>query len=337
MNNTQVTLARRPRGKPVAEDFAVVQTETRALEAGQARVKNLFVSMDAGFRNWMDEGSGDAVLPAMPLGQAVMGLILGRVVESENDTIPVGRVIMARLAWEEYSTVDNSDWLVTIEDEHAHPLSYHLGILGDTGMSAYFGMHDIGKPGPGDTVLISAAGGAVGSVAGQIAKLRGARVIGLAGSNEKCRRLENELGYDLGLNYKDPALAETLAAACPDGINVYFDNVGGPLLEIVLDNIAPGARIPFCGAVADYAREEQTGGPSNLFQLVKQSATLQGFMTHLQLDRYPEARAQLSQWIASGEVKNTEAMYDGVAMCGVAFSDMFAGKNFGKTVVHVSD
>lgn len=337
MNNTQVTLARRPRGKPVAEDFAVVQTETRALEAGQARVKNLFVSMDAGFRNWMDEGSGDAVLPAMPLGQAVMGLILGRVVESENDAIPVGRVIMARLAWEEYSTVDNSDWLVTIEDEHAHPLSYHLGILGDTGMSAYFGMHDIGKPGPGDTVLISAAGGAVGSVAGQIAKLRGARVIGLAGSNEKCRRLENELGYDLGLNYKDPALAETLAAACPDGINVYFDNVGGPLLEIVLDNIAPGARIPFCGAVADYAREEQTGGPSNLFQLVKQSATLQGFMTHLQLDRYPEARAQLSQWIASGEVKNTEAMYDGVAMCGVAFSDMFAGKNFGKTVVHVSD
>lgn len=336
MNNTQVTLARRPKGKPVAEDFAVVNTETAELEPGQARVKNLYVSMDAGFRNWMDEGSGDAVLPAMPIGKAVMGLILGRIIESKNDAIPVGRIIMARLAWEEYSTVDDSDWLVTIEDEHAHPLSYHLGILGDTGMSAYFGMNDIGKPGPGDSVLISAAGGAVGSVAGQIAKLKGARVLGLAGSDDKCRRLESELGYDLGLNYKDPALASALAAAFPDGIDVYFDNVGGPLLEIVLENIAPAARIPFCGAVADYARESESG-PSNLFQLVKQSATLQGFMTHLQLDRYPEARAQLSQWIASGDVKNKETMYEGVAMCGVAFSDMFAGSNFGKTVVHVAD
>ncbi|MFK7977987.1 MAG: NADP-dependent oxidoreductase [Halioglobus sp.] len=341
MNNTQVTLVRRPNGKPVADDFAVVETQLAPLEEGQARVKNLYVSMDAGFRNWMDEGSGDAVLPAMPIGKAVMGLILGRIVESKNADIPVDRIIMARLAWEEYSTVDDDDWLVTIEDEHAHPLSFHLGILGDTGMSAYFGMTDIGKPGPGDTVLISAAGGAVGSVAGQIAKMRGARVIGLAGSQQKCERLEAELGYDLGLNYKDTALADQLAAACPDGINVYFDNVGGPLLETVLDNIAPGARIPFCGAVADYAREgssaEAAHGPSNLFNLVKQSATLQGFMTHMQLDRYPEAREHLSQWIASGEVKNHEAMYEGVAMCGVAFSDMFAGKNFGKTVVHVAD
>lgn len=336
MRNTQVTLARRPAGKPVADDFAVVQSHTSELQDGQARVENLYVSMDAGFRNWMDEDSGDAVLPAMPIGQAVMGLILGRVVESKNQAIPVGQIIMARLAWEEYSTVDDSDWLVTIDDEQAHPLSYHLGILGDTGMSAYFGMNDIGIPEPGETVLISAAGGAVGSVAGQIAKLRGARVIGFAGSDEKCNRLVDELGYDLALNYKDAALPEKLAAACPDGINVYFDNVGGPLLETVLENIAPGARIPFCGAVADYARENATSGPSNLFNLVKQSATLQGFMTHMQLDRYPEARAQLSNWIESGAVKNQETVYHGVAMCGVAFSDMFAGKNFGKTVVQLS-
>lgn len=339
--NIQVTLEKRPQGKPVASDFKVVESQTPALEPGQALVKNLYVSMDAGFRNWMDADSGDNVLPAMPLGEPVMGLILGKIVESNNPDIAVGQHIMARLAWEQYSVVDESDWLVSIDDEHADPLSYHLGILGDTGMSAYFGLNDIGKPLPQETVLISAAGGAVGSVAGQIAKLMGARVIGLAGSDEKCRRLEQELGYDLGLNYKDAALSQRLAEACPTGVNVYFDNVGGPILETVLEHIAVGARIPFCGAVADYARDTSAGvpsnGPSNLFQLVTQCATLQGFLTHTQLDRYPEARAQLRAWIASGEVKSHETMYEGVEQCGIAFSDMFAGKNFGKTVVHVSD
>jgi NADPH-dependent curcumin reductase CurA len=337
MRNVQVTLLQRPNGKPQASDFAVVESETAELATGQALVKNLYVSMDAGFRNWMDADSGDNVLPAMPLGQAVMGLILGRVVESKNPDIEVGQHVMARLAWEQYSVVDESDWLVPIDDEHGHPLSYHLGILGDTGMSAYFGLTDIGKPGPGDTVLISAAGGAVGSVAGQIAHIMGARVIGLAGSDDKCRRLETELGYDLGLNYKDPALSQRLGEACPAGVNVYFDNVGGPLLEVVLEHIAAGARIAFCGAVADYAKEGSGGGPGNLFQLVTQCATLQGFLTHTQLDRYPEARAQLSTWLASGEVKNHEYMYQGVEQCGIAFSDMFAGKNFGKTVVKVVD
>ncbi|MFT4520426.1 MAG: NADPH-dependent curcumin reductase CurA [Halioglobus sp.] len=336
MKNTQVTLFSRPMGKPQSSDFAVVDSEIAPLLGGQAMVKNLYISMDAGFRNWMDEDSGDEVLPAMPLGKAVMGLILGEVIESKNPNIEVGQHIMARLAWEQYSVIDDSDWLVTIDDK-AHPLSYHLGVLGDTGMSAYFGLTDIGQPGPGDTVLISAAGGAVGSIAGQIAKLKGARVIGLAGSDGKCRRLENELGYDLGLNYKDTALSQRLGDACPDGINVYFDNVGGLLLETVLEHIAVGARIPFCGAVADYAREGMQGGPSNLFQLVTQCVRLQGFMTHMQLDRYPEARAQLSAWMASGEIKNHESMYDGVEQCGIAFSDMFAGNNFGKTVVHVAE
>jgi NADPH-dependent curcumin reductase CurA len=337
VKNVQVTLAQRPQGKPVAADFAVVESVTPELVDGQALVKNLYVSLDAGFRNWMDEDSGDNVLPAMPLGQAVMGLVLGEIVESKNPDIEVGRYIMARLAWEEYSVVDGSDWLETIDDKHGHPLSYHMGILGDTGMSAYFGLTDIGKPKPGETVLISAAGGAVGSVAGQVAKIMGARVIGLAGSDDKCQRIVDELGYDLALNYKDDALSESLTKACPDGIDVYFDNVGGPLLEVVLEHIAPGARIPFCGAVADYAAQGSGGGPSNLFQLVTQCATLQGFLTHTQLERYPEARAQLSQWIASGELKNHEQMYHGVEQCGVAFSDMFAGKNFGKTVVKVAD
>jgi NADPH-dependent curcumin reductase CurA len=336
MNNVQVTLARRPQGKPVASDFEVVESATPDIKPGQALVKNLFVSMDAGFRNWMDEGSGDDVLPAMPLGKPVMGLILGRVVQSQNPDIPVGQHLMARLAWEQYTVVDESDWLVAIDDVDV-PLSYHLGILGDTGMSAYFGLTDIGKPQPGETVLVSAAGGAVGSIAGQIARIMGARTVGLAGSEDKCRRLVNELGYDVALNYKDDSLSEQLAQACPQGIDVYFDNVGGPLLEVVLDHIADGARIPFCGAVADYAGQTRGQGPSNLFQLVTRCATLQGFLTHTQLERYPEARAQLTAWLQSGELRNHEFTYQGVEQCGVAFSDMFAGKNFGKTVVKVTD
>lgn len=335
MNNTQVVLARRPQGKPVAEDFAVAVTELPALAEGEALVKNLHVSMDAGFRNWMDEGSGDNVLPAMPLGQAVMGLTLGRIIESRNSQIEVGSIVMARLAWEQYSLVSDADWLVSIDERYDHPLSYHLGLLGDTGMSAYFGLTDIGQPQPGETVLISAAGGAVGSVAGQIARLMGATVIGLAGSDAKCQRLVDELGYDQALNYRTDNLSQAMASACPNGIDVYFDNVGGPLLETVLEHIATGARIPFCGAVADYAAEDKPYGPSNLFQLVTQCATLKGFLTHTQVDRYPEARDALSGWIKSGELVNHEHQYEGIESCGIAFSDMFAGRNFGKTVVNV--
>jgi hypothetical protein len=227
--------------------------------------------------------------------------------------------------------------LVTIDDESTHPLSYHMGVLGDTGMSAYFGLTDIGQPQPGETVVISAAGGAVGSIAGQIAKIMGARVVGLAGSDEKCQRLVDELGYDACLNYKAGDLSDQFAVACPSGIDVYFDNVGGPLLEVVLEHIAQGARIAFCGAVADYSVQGAVSGPSNLFRLVAQSATLKGFMTHLQVERYPEARAQLSAWLASGELVSHEQMYHGVEQCGIAFSDLFAGNNFGKTVVKVWD
>jgi len=336
MKNVQVTLASRPVGKPQATDFEVVESEVAELAEGQALVRNLCVSLDAGFRNWMDEGSGDEVLPAMELGKPVMGLTLGEVIESKNPSIRTGDHVMARLAWEEYSLVDDSDWLVVIEDTTTHPLSYHLGILGDTGMSAYFGMTDIGKPQPGETVLVSAAGGAVGSVVGQIAKIKGARAVGFAGSDEKCARLVAELGYDAAINYRAADLPDRLREACPDGIHVYFDNVGGPLLEVVLDQIATGARIPFCGAVADYAKEGEGQGPRNLFQLVTQCATLQGFLTHTQVERYPEARAQLSAWIASGELISYETKYTGIDQCGVAFSDMFAGRNFGKTVVIAS-
>ena len=335
MKNTQVVLARRPVGLPQNDDFRVQQSEIRELRKGEFLVGNLYLSLDAGFRNWMGEGSGDEILPAMPLDEPVMGLSLGRVLQSRHPDYAEGALLMARFAWERYSISDGSDFIVALESPGPHPLHYHLGVLGDTGMSAYFGMTDIALPQPGETVVVSAAGGAVGSIAGQIAKMRGARTVGLSSSDEKCTRLVSELGYDVGVNHRATNFPDLLGAACPEGIDVYFDNVGGTVLETVLEHVAPGARIPFCGAVAAYAAETPIPGPSNLFQLVVHSVRLQGFMTHLQADRYDEARGCLSQWLSQGEIRSVESIHRGVDQAGVAFCELFAGRNFGKSIVEV--
>ena len=333
MDNTQVLLARRPNGAPIAEDFEVRTQPVAPLASGEALIENHYVSLDAGFRNWMDEDAGDDVLPAMAIGAPVMGLTVGRVIDSQHPTLEKGQLVMGRLAWEAYS-IAKDDFLIVLEESDV-PLHYHLGILGDTGMSAYFGLKDIGQPTAQDTVVISAAGGAVGYVAGQIAKIMGAkRVIGVTSSPAKGARLVAELGYDGFLSHRSETLHEDIESACPEGIDVYFDNVGGPLLEVILEHINDGARIPFCGAVADYARLAPQG-PSNLFQLVTHSAKLEGFMTHLQVERYPEARQQLLSWISQGQLKSVAAEYEGVENCGVAFANLFAGVNFGKSVVRV--
>ena len=217
---------------------------------GRSSSKNLFVSLDAGFRHWMDEGSDDHIMPAMALDSPVLGQTLGRVVESRHPDFTPGQHLRARLAWEEFSITDATDFLVVIPPDYDCPPNWHLGILGDTGMSAYFGITDIGRPKTGETVVVSAAGGAVGSVAGQIARIRGARAVGIAAGADKCRRLIDELGYDDAIDRTTNIDAE-LTRACPDGIDVYFDSVGGPCckpssttstLEPVSLSVAPSPR-----------------------------------------------------------------------------------------------
>ncbi len=331
-----VVLARRPQGMPRPDDFAVVTTSMRPAREGEVVLQNLYVSLDAGFRHWMDEGSTDHILPEMAIGEPVMGLTLGRVVESRHPSFSAGELLMARLAWEEYSFTDATDFFVRVPTDLDCPLSWHLGILGDTGMSAYFGLADIGRPKPGETVVISAAGGAVGSVAGPVAKVFGARTVGIASGAEKCRRLIDELGYDATVDRLGDVDAQ-LAAACPNGIDVYFDNVSGPLLENVLDRITPGARIVLCGAVATYNESSPLPGPSNLFSLVTNQARMEGFMTHFNHDRYPDARRQLLAWIAEGRLQSTEYMLDGIESVGLAFCHLFEGRNVGKTIVRLAD
>ncbi len=332
MDNRCVVLAARPQGSPREQDFRVETRTVPKLEADQMLCENLYISLDAGFRNWMDEGSGDNVLPAMPLNEPVMGLTLSRVLESKNAGFKSGDLLMARFAWEEYTVTHAGDFISPIGVAE-YPLNYYLGVLGDTGLSAYFGLMDFGQIKPGETVLVSAAAGAVGSIAGQIAKMLGARTVGISSGTQKCQRLIAELGYDGAVDRTAPDLGQAISAACPEGVDIYFDNVGGPLLEAVLDRINPQARILLCGSVAAYNATEPLPGPKNLFQLTTKQAHMHGFMTHLNLPRYDEARAELAGWIAAGKLVVHEHRLQGIDSVGKAFCDLFAGVNFGKTIV----
>ena len=232
---------------------------------------------------------------------------------------------------------DGSEFISRLPAPPPCPLNYYLGVLGDTGLSAYFGLVEIARPRAGETVLISAAGGAVGSIAGQIAKRFGARTVGIAGGSEKCARLVSQLRYDAALDRRSVDLAAAMTGACPGGIDVYFDNVGGPLLEVVLDHINPGARVVLCGAVASYGAERPLAGPSNLFQLVTKQATVYGFLTHTRAAQYDAARQILTDWIGSGEIVPVEYQLRGIDNVGRAFCDLFAGRNCGKTIVQLTD
>ncbi len=329
-----VVLASRPQGAPTEDNFRLETRELPEVGDGQILCRNHFISLDAGFRNWMDEGSGDAVLPAMALNEPVMGLTMSEVLESRHADYQAGDMLMARFAWEDHTVTDAGDFISPIPDV-AYPLNYYLGVLGDTGLSAYFGLMDHGAVKAGETVLVSAAAGAVGSIAGQLAKLLGARAVGITSGAEKCRRLVDELGYDAAVDRSSDDIDAELSAACPDGVDVYFDNVSGPLLETVLNHISEEARILLCGAVATYNDTDAAPGPRNLFQLTARRAHMHGFMTHMNLDRYPAARAQLAQWIEEGKLVVPEHRLQGMENVARAFCDLFAGANFGKTIVEL--
>lgn len=336
--NRHIVLARRPDGYPRNDDFKLTESALRPLRTGEFLAKNYYVSLDAGFRNWMNESSGDNVLPALPIDEPVMGLTLSKVLESNNREYSPGTTLMARFAWEEYSISSGGDFIVRLPSTLDFPSSYYMGILGDTGMTAYFGLVDIGKPAADETVLISAAGGAVGSVAGQIAKILGGRAVGISSTEEKCRRLVEELGYEAAVNRRSAAgIQAAIAEVCPDGVDVYFDSVGGETLQAALTNLAPGGRIVMCGAITHYNADEPMAGPNNMFDIVTKEITVQGFLTHHRVDRYPEARSQLEEWLDSGLLTNIEYRLQGIENVGVAFCDMFSGKNFGKTVVQLFD
>ena len=327
-----VVLARRPEGNPRETDFKVVETPLPVVTEGTFLTKNYFISVDAGFRNWMNEDSGDEVLPAMALNEPVMGLVLGEVIESKHPDYSPGTMMMARFAWQTHSFSDGTDFIARLPNKLEFTPSAYMGVLGDTGMSAYFGLTDIGKPTANDCVLISGAGGAVGSIAGQIAKRSGSRVVGIVGSEEKADWICQTLGYDAALvRDGSESLDRAIEHACPEGVDVFFDNVGGRTLEAAISAMNHKGRMVLCGAVSGYGVTPY--GPNNLFDIITKELKVEGFMTHFRHDRYEEARTQLSEWLREGVIKTPEYRLDGIENVGKGFADLFAGRNFGKTVV----
>jgi NADPH-dependent curcumin reductase CurA len=331
--NHQFRLASRPAGMVGRENFDHVEEPLPDLEDGQALVKVLYISLDPAMRGWMNEGR--SYVPPVAIGEVMRAGTVGRVIDSRSEELAVGAYVSSWLGVQEYAVADANS-LIEIDPRLA-PLPTYLGALGMPGMTAYFGLLDVGEAKQGDTVVVSAAAGAVGSVAGQIAKLKGCRVVGIAGGPEKCAWIADELGFDAAIDYKHEDVGEALRRHCPEGINVYFDNVGGEILDAALARLAHGARVVICGAISQYNNIDSMRGPSNYMSLLVNRARMQGFVVIDYMSRYPEAMREMAGWIADGSLIAREDVVEGFEAFPDALAKLFAGENVGKLVLKVAD
>ncbi len=358
--NRQWLLASRPRGTVAETDFSYHEAPCPEIGGGQLLVRTLYVSVDPGLRGWLTRSPeylsqaidlyldaifvtrGQMTVPPeynapLPIGSVMCGAGLGQVVESRHPEFAVGDFVSGLLGWQDYCASDGTARVPVSRFKRVHPLPRYLGVFGNSGMTAYFGMLDVARPREGETVLVSGAAGATGSIAAQIARIQRCRVIGIAGGAEKCRWLAEELGLDAAIDYKSENLDARLKELCPDGVNVYFDNVGGRTLEIVLDHMATWGRIALCGAISDYDHDGTPTGPANLVHLATRRIRMEGFLAPDYSPRYREARRQLSAWLATGALKSCEDIHEGFENIPRAFLGLFRGANIGKAMVKLAD
>ena len=329
--STQIQLISRPSGCPSHENFRTATIEYSVLEPGQVRVLNEYVSVDPYMRGRMND-TRSYVAP-FALGETITGGAVGRVVESRADSLPVGTAVLHQHGWSDVIQA-GAETFRAVPDIEGLPLSVHLHILGMTGLTAYVGLTAIADMKKGDTVFVSGAAGAVGTAVGQIAKQLGAgRVIGSAGSPEKVALLTEKYGYDEAFNYKETAVREQLAASAPDGVDVYFDNVGGDHLEAALDVMSDHGRIALCGAISGYNATERTPGPDNMANIITRGLKLEGFTLANYLDLAGEFREKMSTWFAEGTINYDETIVEGIEHTVDAFVDMMRGANTGKMLV----
>ena len=331
MQNQTIRLASRPTGTPTAENFQFETSEVSTPGPGQVLLKTRYVSVDPYMRGRMS--AAKSYVAPFEVGEPISGGVVAEVVESNLDKLPVGSVVVGNLPWQKFIISDGKG-LQQIPTGPA-PISYFLGLLGMPGLTAYFGLLDICQPKPGETVVVSGAAGAVGMVVGQLAKIKGARVIGTAGSDEKVAYLK-ELGFDEAINYKTANIAEALAAAAPNGVDCYFDNVGGAITDAVYDLLNKHARIALCGQIASYNATEAPVGPRPEGKLLKTSAKLQGFIVSDYLPQWPEGVKQLAEWYSQGKLKFEETITEGFDQIPNAFLGLFKGENTGKAIVKVA-
>jgi NADPH-dependent curcumin reductase len=332
--NAQVRLASRPSGLPTAENWEHTTEEVGEPGEGQLLVRNLYLSLDPAMRGWMNEGR--SYVPPVGLGEVMRAGAVGVVEASNNPKFAVGSHVSGTFGVQEYALTDGTG-VVAVDPSRAS-LPTYLGTLGMPGLTAYFGLFDIGALKDGDTVVVSGAAGAVGTVVGQLAKIRNCRVIGIAGGAEKCRWITEELGFDVAIDYKNADVRKELKAAAPDGVNVYFDNVGGPILEAVLNRLALGARIVICGAISQYNADGGMTGPRNYMNLLVYRARMEGFVVFDFAKRYKEGVAQMAAWMEQGKLSAHEDVVSGsVADFPDTLLRLFRGENLGKLVLKIAD
>lgn len=331
--NRQILLISRPAGMPTEENFQMIETDLPQPGEGEVLVRSLYLSVDPYMRGRMS--TAKSYVAPYELNEVIAGGVVGEVVESNNEKFAVGDIVSGLLGWADFNISSGKG--LTKLDPNLAPITTALGVAGMPGLTAYFGLLDIGNPQPGETVVVSGAAGAVGSIVGQIAKIKGCRVVGIAGSDEKNEYLVKELGFDVAINYKTQNVYEALKEACPNGIDVYFDNVGGSISDAVMPLLNFQARIPLCGQISLYNLEKADVGPRILPYILKTSSLLKGFIVSDYAPRFREGVTQLGQWIAEGKLKYSENIIEGLENTPRAFLGLFHGENMGKQLVKVAD
>jgi NADPH-dependent curcumin reductase CurA len=332
--NRRFLLRERPAGHIGPDTFELSEEAVPEIGDGEALVRVDWISLDPTNRAWINDTP--TYLPPVGIGEVMRGGGLGEVVASKNSNYPVGQTVQGLVGWQEYAVASDAMFLLPVNVAEGVSPSAYLGALGTTGLTAWLGIRDIGKPQPGETVVVSAAAGAVGSVAGQLAKLSGARVVGIAGGPEKCTLLTDQLGFDAAVDHRADDWAAQLAAATPNGIDVDFENVGGDIMDAIFARLNIGARVALCGLISGYNSVHPPPGPRAFGNLLVQRATLQGFIVLDHFDRAPEAIGEISGLIAEGKLTALETVVEGFEQLPTAINMLFEGKNVGKLVVKTS-
>ncbi|MCG8441048.1 MAG: NADP-dependent oxidoreductase [Caulobacterales bacterium] len=328
-------LRRRPQGALRDGDIELVESDLEPLAEGEVRVRTLYISIDPTNRIWMSDIDG--YFPPIPIDAPLYGASIGVVEESRSDAVAVGAVVHpGRPSWARYNTAPAND-VTPLAPFGDLPYSVYLGPLGGNGLTAYFGLLDIAKPKAGETLVVSAAAGGVGSLVGQIGKIHGCRVVGIAGSDEKCRWLTERAGFDAAINYKTEDLDSALTRHCPDGVDINFENVGGVIMDTVIKHLNDFSRMPLCGLISAYNAEEPVPGPYNFGNLLMRRTLMKGFIVIDYADRFPEAFAQLAQWVQEGKLVFEMDVLRGMESIPAALRRLFEGGNLGKLVVQVSE
>lgn len=331
--NRQIILKSYVSGNPTPEHFGSIISSIPEPKEGEFLIRNLYFSLEPAIRGWL-EGKANYFEP-IPLDGVIRGPSVGRVIKSNMDGFSEGDIVFGINHWEDYSICDKDTILLDkLPAKEGVPLSYYVGPLGGSGNTAYVGLHEVGHIKPGQTVVVSAAAGATGSMVGQIAKLHGCKVVGFVGSDVKAKLITEEFGYDGAINYKTTKdLTAAVNELCPEGVDVFYDNVGGPILNAMLCTMNQYGRIVNCGMIADYNQTDEPNPITNLWEVVSRELTMQGFLLFSFADKIPEAQEHLSKWIANGDIKVVEHITEGFSNTPKAFSELMAGKTMGKALV----